>query len=183
MRKQLFIDHLPPTDERALSALYSDAVKLLTAAGLTVSTAESCTGGLLGKLFTDVPGASAVFAGGMITYTNHIKTAKLGVSEQTIQAHTEVSFACAAEMAERARTYFESELAISATGYAGPGGGTEEDPVGTVYVALASEEETLVCRLSFGERSREEIRMGVAHFAAKTLRERLSRPCACRPDP
>ncbi len=176
MREQIFIEHLPMIEERELSAVFSDAVKLLTANKLTVSTAESCTGGLVGKLFTDIPGASAVYIGGMITYTNHIKTAKLGVSEKTLRDHTEVSFACAGEMAERARAYFETDFAISASGYAGPGGGTEEDPVGTVYVGLAYREKTLLYRLSFGKRSREAIRVGVAHFAVNTLTKMLPSP-------
>ena len=156
-------------NEQEAKCTYYDAVKALSAQGRTISTAESCTGGLMGKLFTDVSGASAVFAGGMITYTNHVKINKLGVSAETIATHTEVSFECAAEMAERARLYFETDIAVSATGYAGPGGGTEKDPVGTVYVGVADGGAVRTYRLSFGALSRDEIRYGVANFVAKQL--------------
>lgn len=149
------------------------AVKALSDNGLTVSTAESCTGGLIGKMFTDVPGASAVFVGGMITYTNRVKTSKLGVSAKTIAEHTEVSAECACEMAERARALFESDLAVSATGFAGPTGGNEKDGVGTVYLGISSAEETVVYRLDFGPLSRGEIRTRTALFAAKKLGELL----------
>ena len=156
------------TKEEAYSA-YAAAIKNLTQAGLSVSCAESCTGGLMGKLFTDVSGASAVFYGGMITYTNHIKINKLGVSAKTIEAHTEVSFECAAEMASRAREYFETDIGLSATGYAGPTGGTEKDPVGTVYLGIATPDSVEVKRLSFGDSDREEIRYGTAKIAAESL--------------
>ena len=155
--------------EQEAKRTYSEVVKALTAQGRTVATAESCTGGLIGKLFTDVSGASAVFAGGMITYTNHIKINKLGVSAKTIANHTEVSFECASEMAERARLYFETDVGVSATGYAGPGGGTEQDPVGTVYVGVADGETVRAYRLSFGALTRDEIRYGVAKFIAEQL--------------
>jgi nicotinamide-nucleotide amidase len=150
---------------------YASAIGELTARKLTVSTAESCTGGLIGKMFTDVSGASAAFVGGMMTYTNHIKINKLGVRAETINAHTEVSYECACEMAERARELFESDLAIAATGYAGPAGGNERDAVGTVYLGIASPESTTVWRLSFGQLPRDTIRNRTALFAVKALLE------------
>lgn len=110
----------------------------LQKAGLTVSTAESCTGGLIAKLLTDLPGSSAVFAGGCVSYTNAVKTAVLGVDAAVIDQHTEVSFACAEAMANGARALFGTDLAVATTGYAGPGGGMEKDPVGTVYLAVSS---------------------------------------------
>ena len=149
---------------------FKNAVKALTGKGLTVSTAESCTGGLMGKLFTDVSGASAVFAGGMITYTNYVKTNKLGVSAETIEKYTEVSYECAAEMAVRAREYFETDIVLSATGFAGPTGGGENDPVGTVYVGFATAHGVCVYRLSFGNATRSEIRYGTAKFASTLLK-------------
>ena len=127
---------------------YAKLVGELIKKGMTVSTAESCTGGLVGKLFTDVSGASAVFSGGMITYTNRIKINKLGVSAETIERHTEVSFECAAEMATRAREYFETDIGVSATGFAGPTGGSESDPVGTVYLAVCFRGRVTSRRLS-----------------------------------
>ena len=150
-------------------AVYAEAVRALTWAHLTVSVAESCTGGLMGKLFTDVSGASAVFSGGMITYTNNIKINKLGVSADTIDKYTEVSYECAAEMAVRAREYFETDIGISATGYAGPTGGGEKDPVGTVYLGIATAEGVEVKRLSFGNIDREKIRYGTAKIAAESV--------------
>ena len=149
--------------------IYTEAVKTLTEGNFTVSVAESCTGGLMGKLFTDVSGASAVFSGGMITYTNHIKINKLGVSADTVEKYTEVSTQCAAEMAMRAREYFETDIGISATGYAGPTGGTEKDPVGTVYLGIAAPDFVEVKRLSFGAIDREKIRYGTAKIAAESL--------------
>ena len=112
-------------------------VKTFAQTGTTVSTAESCTGGLIAKLITDVSGSSAVLAGGCVSYTNEVKTSVLGVDPAIIDRHTEVSHACAAAMAEGARRLFGTELAVSTTGFAGPTGGTELDPVGTVYLAVA----------------------------------------------
>ena len=155
--------------ESETKASYTELVGELTKKGLTVSVAESCTGGLMGKLFTDVSGASAVFSGGMITYTNHIKINKLGVSAETIARHTEVSFECAAEMAMRAREYFETDIGVSATGFAGPTGGTENDPVGTVYLGVSTKARTVVYRLSFEDCTRDDIRYGTAFAAVKTI--------------
>ena len=155
--------------ESEAKEIYTAAVKALTEARLTVATAESCTGGLMGKLITDVSGASAVFSGGMITYTNNVKINKLGVSAETIAQHTEVSFECAAEMAMRAREFFETDIGISATGYAGPTGGTEKDPVGTVYLGIATSDLVEVKRLSFNSANREQIRYGTAKMAAESL--------------
>ncbi len=157
------------------SDIFALVVKKLSDRGLTVSTAESCTGGLIGKMFTDISGASAVFVGGMITYTNHIKISKLGVSAETIDAYTEVSAECACEMADRAKALFESNIGISATGFAGPTGGNEQDCVGTVYLGISAEADTAVYRLSFGQRSRDEIRTRTALFAAKSLADMLKK--------
>lgn len=149
---------------------FENAVKALIKKGLTVSVAESCTGGLIGKLFTDVSGASAVFAGGMITYTNHVKINKLGVSAETVAKYTEISFECAAEMAVRAREYFETDIGLSATGFAGPGGGNQNDPVGTVYLGFAGDDGICVYRLSFENATRSEIRYGTAKLVATLLK-------------
>ena len=155
--------------ESETKGVYAKLVGELIKKDLTVSTAESCTGGLMGKLFTDVSGSSAVFSGGMITYTNHIKINKLGVSAETIGKHTEVSFECAAEMAQRAREYFETDIGVSATGFAGPTGGTKNDPVGTVYLGVSTKARTVVYRLSFEDCNRNDIRYGTAFAAAKTI--------------
>ena len=120
-------------------------IAALRARNMCVAVAESCTGGLVCKRLTDVAGCSAVVAGGAVTYQTPIKTALLGVSPKTVEAHTVVSEAVAMEMARGARARFGTALAIATTGYAGPGGGTEQEPVGTVYIAVDGARGT-VCR-------------------------------------
>ena len=131
-----------------ISSMAKRVVRELAARGITVSTAESCTGGLIAKLITDVSGSSAVLAGGCVSYTNEIKISVLGVDPTIIERNTEVSHACAAAMAEGARARFGTDLAVSTTGYAGPTGGTERDPVGTVYIAVATPNGTRTERFS-----------------------------------
>lgn len=105
--------------------------------GMTITAAESCTGGLIAQTITDIPGASEVFPGGIVSYCDEIKHQLLGVRRETLERHSAVSAAVAREMAEGARRIMGTDFALSVTGYAGPGGGTAEDPVGTVYLALA----------------------------------------------
>ncbi len=113
---------------------------LLKARGQTVATAESCTGGLIGDRITDVAGSSAYFLGGAIVYANSAKQRLLGVSQVTLQQHGAVSEAVAVEMAAGARRLFDADYALSATGVAGPDGGTPDKPVGLVYIGLAMRE-------------------------------------------
>ena len=142
-----------------------DFVSELKRKNLTLATAESCTGGLVGKLLTDISGVSAVYLGGVISYTNDIKINILGVSEQTINKYTEVSAETAVEMAERVRENFSSDIGVSVTGVAGPDGGTETNPVGTVYIAVSTQKETHALRLSLDcELGRSEIRRTAAHI-------------------
>ncbi len=132
---------------------------------LTLATAESCTGGLVGKLLTDVSGVSAVYLGGVISYTNEIKINILGVSEHTIKEYTEVSAETATQMAQGVREKFSSDIGVSVTGVAGPEGGTDANPVGTVYIAVATEKETRALRLSLdAELGRAKIRRTAAHI-------------------
>ena len=105
---------------------------------LTLATAESCTGGLIGHRLTNVPGSSEYFLGGIIAYANEIKERVLGVSHQTLETHGAVSAETASEMARGARRVLGVDLAVSVTGIAGPGGGTAEKPIGLVYAALAA---------------------------------------------
>ena len=114
--------------------------------GVKIATAESCTGGLIAKSLTDVAGSSAVFVGGAVTYTNEVKISLLGVDPDVIARESEVSYACASAMAEGARVRLGADLAISTTGYAGPTGGTDADPVGTVYIGVSTPRDT------YGER-------------------------------
>lgn len=118
--------------------LAKQLVRRLSRKGLTVATAESCTGGLIAKTLTDVSGSSAVFCGGFVTYTNEAKHDLLGVDEAIFARDTEVSHACAKAMAEGARLRLGTDVGISTTGFAGPTGGTESDPVGTVYIGIST---------------------------------------------
>ena len=150
---------------KSARTLATELVRLFTAAGKTVSTAESCTGGLIAKLITDIPGSSAVLSGGCVSYTNEVKRKVLGVDPKVIETDTEVSEACAKEMADGARRLFGTDLAISTTGYAGPGGGTAENPVGTVYLGIACASGTDCIRISAPSgATRSQVRL----LAAKT---------------
>ena len=120
------------------ACLASLVVEQLRSLERTVALAESCTGGLLANSFTDVPGSSKVFAGSAVCYANDAKVNLLGIPECLIAQHGAVSAECAAAMATAAIEKFGSDYAISVTGFAGPGGGTEADPVGTVYIGYAS---------------------------------------------
>ena len=120
-----------------VGTLENAAVRTLTQRELTVAVAESLTGGMIGSRIAAVPGASGVFLGGCITYQNAVKEQLVGVSPQTIETYTEVSAECAREMALGVRRTLNADIGISATGYAGPGGGTAEHPVGTVFVGIA----------------------------------------------
>ena len=113
-------------------------VKVLTEKKMTCATAESCTGGGVGHAITAVSGSSAVFWGGVISYDNSVKRDVLGVPEEVLAMKGAVSSECAAAMAEGARRLLKTDLAVSLTGIAGPGGGTAEKPVGLVWFGLAS---------------------------------------------
>ena len=115
-------------------------VALLKAQGLTCATAESCTGGGVGSAITAVPGSSAVFMGGVISYSNDVKRDILGVKAETLATVGAVSSETAAQMAEGARKLLKTDLAVSLTGIAGPDGGSEEKPVGLVWFGLATKD-------------------------------------------
>jgi nicotinamide-nucleotide amidase len=119
---------------------------LLREAGATLATAESCTGGLIGELITSVPGSSDYYLGGLVAYADGAKSDLLGVPEEMIAQHGAVSGPVAAAMAKEARRRLGATWAVSVTGIAGPGGGSEDKPVGLVYVALAGAADTSVHR-------------------------------------
>ena len=132
--------------------------------GKTLATAESCTGGLIGACLTAVPGSSAVYKGGVISYTNEIKTALLGVSEELLQEFGAVSAQVAEAMALGAREKLCADVAVSVTGLAGPGGDERGNPVGTVFIGYADERgvRSLSCCFS-GDR--ENVRLQATETA------------------
>ncbi len=124
--------------------------QMLTAAGLTIATAESCTGGLLASRLTDVAGSSAYLLGGIVAYSNEAKAKLLGVQRRTLASHGAVSSQVALEMARGARRVLGVDIGVSVTGIAGPAGGTAEKPVGLVYIALAAPDGDWCCRYRWG---------------------------------
>jgi nicotinamide-nucleotide amidase len=147
-------------------------VRLLTERKKTLALAESCTGGCIAQRVTDVPGASAVFLGGVVSYANLAKENFLCVRPETLQQHGTVSDAVAWEMALGARAKFGSDFAVAVTGIAGPGGGTPEKPVGTVFIALASADGVEVKKfLNVWERA--VFKQVTATQALEMLRRRL----------
>ena len=130
-------------------------VELLKAQGLTCATAESCTGGGVGSAITAVPGSSAVFAGGVISYSNDVKAGVLGVSREDLARVGAVSAEVAAQMAEGVRRLLKVDLAVSLTGIAGPDGGSAEKPVGLVWFGLATADGVRTEKAIFrGDRAR-----------------------------
>jgi nicotinamide-nucleotide amidase len=149
-------------------------VGLLARQGKTLALAESCTGGLIANRITNVPGASGIFPGGIVAYSNEAKRKFLGVRAGTLARHGAVSGAVAREMAEGARKKFGADFAIAVTGIAGPGGGTKRKPVGTVFIALAGEGETAAER-RLNSLGREKFKQATADQALKMLWLRLTR--------
>ena len=138
----------------------------------TLAVAESCTGGLLASRITDVPGSSDYFLGGIVAYSNEVKKNLLGVPEEILGTLGAVSKECAERMAQGVKELFEADLALAITGIAGPGGGTEEKPVGLVYVALATPQGALVRRFKF-EGAREANKWSAAEAALGLLFDHL----------
>ena len=149
-----------------------NAVKTLKARSLTVSAAERCTGGLIAKRITDVAGASAVFPGGVVSYTNGVKESILGVPGDILAQFGAVSEPVAKAMAEGARRIMKSDLALSVTGLAGPDGDDRGNPVGTVYIGLAAPGGTEVTHLVL-KGGRESIRQQAADYALVLLNRHL----------
>ena len=144
----------------------------LKARGVTFAAAESCTGGLIAKRLTDVPGASAVFLGGVVSYTNAVKAGVLGVPRDLLEQYGAVSEPAARAMAEGVRRLTGSDLAVSVTGLAGPDGDDRGNPVGTVYLGLSLPGGTLVRRLALGG-DRPRIRLLAASTALDMIRRHL----------
>lgn len=146
---------------------------ILSAQGLTLATAESCTGGFLAHLITSVPGSSNYFRGSIIAYHNQVKINSLEVKESTLRLHGAVSEATAKAMAEGVRKHLGSDIGISTTGVAGPGGGTSDKPVGTVWIAYADATRTIARKLQLGDSREINIKRSAIH-ALDLVRQSLA---------
>ena len=131
--------------------------KTLIERGETLATAESCTGGNIARLLTAQAGASAYFKGGVVAYSNEVKESTLGVKHETLVTHGAVSEETVREMVEGVRNRLGADYAIATTGIAGPGGGTPEKPVGTVWVAVCNKEKTVTQLMHYGDRRQQTI--------------------------
>lgn len=146
--------------------------RLLLKHGKTVSAAESCTGGTISALFTGIPGSSGFYLGSVTSYANSVKTGVLGVSEEIIAKHGAVSSECVAAMAEGIRRITGSDFSVATSGIAGPGGGSEEKPVGLVWIGVSSQSGTETLKMTFkGDRKRNIERF--ASSALDTLRKKI----------
>lgn len=153
---------------------FEKAIALLKEKNMTVTFAESCTGGLLAKMLTDVAGASAVFKGSIVSYANEIKHSILCVGNDTLNMYGAVSKQTAYEMANGARLLFASDIAISVTGIAGPDGGSEEKPVGLVYIGICDKNKTKTYRMKASDaHGRDGVRRAVGNEVCRLLEEWL----------
>ena len=143
-------------------------------ARLKIATAESCTGGLLAALFTEIPGSSSVFERGFVTYSNRAKEDMLGVPGDALADYGAVSEPVARMMAEGALTNSRANISVGITGVAGPGGGTRMKPVGTVHIACARENRAIIHEhLQLGEISRDAIRMAAVESALNLIQAQM----------
>ena len=155
--------------------LEEEVVSLLNQNGLTLTAAESCTGGLIAKRLTDVSGASAVFHGSLVTYSNRLKEKWLGVQAETLQTYGAVSAQTAREMALGARKAADADLAVAVTGIAGPNSDDTNKPVGLVFIALADKDSVTVEKYEnhFTDNVREQNRTTAAQRALEAVRRYL----------
>ena len=160
---------MTPTD-RDLEAVALKLGRALHVRGWRLAAAESCTGGWIAKVLTDVPGSSQWFDGSIVAYSNAAKTGLLGVSADVLAAHGAVSEETACAMADGARSRFAADLAVAVTGIAGPGGGTADKPVGTVHFAWVTAGGTTAARRIFAG-SRESVRRHTVALALERLVE------------
>ena len=158
---------MTPTD-RDLEAFALKLGRALHVRGWRLAAAESCTGGWIAKVLTDVAGSSQWFDGGVVAYSNAAKTALLGVGSDLLAAHGAVSEEAVCAMAEGARSRFATELAVAVSGIAGPGGGTPNKPVGTVHFAWSAPSGTTAARRLFAG-GREAVRRQTVALALERL--------------
>ncbi|MDY4063908.1 MAG: nicotinamide-nucleotide amidohydrolase family protein [Candidatus Limiplasma sp.] len=148
------------------SSLAPQVVRQFTEKGMTLGTAESLTAGLIAATVADVSGASAVLMGGVVSYDPRVKHEVLGVSQEVIDTVGVVSEACALQMADGARKLLKVDVALSATGVAGPTGGTAENPVGTVWLGVSTAEGTIARRFQF-DGDRQSVRRQTVETALR----------------
>jgi nicotinamide-nucleotide amidase len=141
--------------------------------GWTLATAESCTGGLVGAALTTRAGASDVYVGGVIAYSNDVKRSQLGIPDETLRAHGAVSAETAVSMAAGARRALDADVAVSVTGVAGPGGGSPDKPVGLVYITVSSPDGDATEKLQL-DGDRERIRTDATSAALQLLHRHLT---------
>ena len=156
------------------TTLVEALVKKLTEKKLTISTAESCTGGLIASEITSVAGSSEIFGSGYVTYANSAKMKMLGVKDKTLADFGAVSSETAKEMAEGAKAASGADIAVSVTGIAGPGGGTPEKPVGLVYAALADNDGTIVQKFNL-DGNRDKVRRRTVKNVLKMVIQRIDK--------
>ena len=156
----------------AINELSEQLGQRLKEQGQTVATAESCTGGLIGHLLTEVAGSSAYYLGGIVAYSNAVKQQQLAVPQSTLEAVGAVSAETACAMAQGVRDALAADVGVATTGIAGPGGGTPTKPVGLVYVAVATAEHT-ECRRYVFQGDRYAIKQQTAGAALQLLAEVL----------
>lgn len=155
------------------SSMEQTVVRLLTEKRMTLATAESCTGGLISHRITNVPGASAVFTHGFVTYANAAKISLLGVSTADLETHGAVSETVACQMAAGALQASGADLAVAVTGIAGPDGGSPEKPVGTAWIGLAAKDMPPTAHKVFHPRNRHDFKLAVSQAALEMIRRKL----------
>ena len=158
-----------------IEALAAEVLERAKSRGWQVTTAESCTGGLVAAALTEIAGSSAMVERGLVTYANSAKAELLGVPRDVLAAHGAVSEQVVRAMAEGARAAARAELAVAITGVAGPGGGSPDKPVGLVWFATAVDgEDTIAVELRFGDLGRSQVRLAAVRQALTMLSERLA---------
>ncbi|MDY6867892.1 MAG: CinA family protein [Chloroflexota bacterium] len=155
-----------------LLSLSSEIGKLLTDESLTIASAESCTGGLIGHILTGVSGSSQYYLGGVIAYSNRIKEEILGVQSQTLLQHGAVSKETACEMAKGIRKIFEADIGVATTGIAGPTGGTPTKPVGLVWIGISTKPNTQAFEYHF-KGSRNDVKTSTVKAILTRLLDQL----------
>jgi len=165
-----FEQYLISDDE---SSLEKTVVRMLAERGMTFATAESCTGGLIANRITNVPGSSEVFTHGFVTYANEAKAGMLGVAAEDIERHGAVSEVVARAMADGALRVSGASVAVAVTGIAGPGGGSEEKPVGTAWIAVAMQGGLTESFSVYHPRNRKDFKLAVSQGALEAVRRRL----------